>query len=73
MVSKGENSVHPRPATRGGGFGGFVRTPLFANPPPKNTTPHLPNCLSDIEVQAWPSRLYLLRLSIHNRHIGALF
>ena len=30
---------NPRQARNQGGFGGFVRTPLFANPPSKNTNP----------------------------------
>ena len=31
--------IFTRQARNQGGFGGFVRTPLFANPPPKNTNP----------------------------------
>ena len=57
-----------------GGSGGSSEPPLCEPPFQKYEPPHkLPNCISDIEFQACPSSLYLLRLSIHDRPLGALF
>ena len=54
------------------GFGGFGRTPLFANPPPKNANPPSPHLkrfdsISDVVFQVCPTPVNLLRFSLHDQ------